>query len=123
MHTTSQRSSARLAVLEVLLIFGTFFVYGGWPAPDVNEAHYLVKARHYWQPELIAGDAFLDSANAHLAFYWSVGWLGQFMSLTAFAWTARAITWLLLAWGWQRLSWAVVPRPLFSVLGQPCWLR
>lgn len=117
MHTTSQRSSARLAVLEVLLIFGTFFVYAGWPAPDVNEAHYLVKARHYWQPELIPGDKFLNSANAHLAFYWSVGWLGQFMSLTAFAWTVRTITWLLLAWGWQRLSWAEVPRPLYSVLG------
>lgn len=117
MHHTSQRTAARLAVLEVLLIFGTFFVYAGWPVPDVNEAHYLVKARHYWQPDLIGGDPFLESANAHLAFYWSVGWLSRLMGLTAFAWTVRLVTWLLLACAWQRLSWAVVPRPLYSVLG------
>lgn len=116
MHDRFQRATASLVVFEVLLIFGTFFVYAGWPAPDVNEAHYLVKARHYWEPDWIPGDSFLDSSNAHLAFYWSVGWLSQLMSLTAFAWTVRAITWLLLAYSWQRLSWAVVPRPLYSVL-------
>ena len=34
-----------LAPLEVLLIFALFFAIAGSAAPDVNEAHYLAKAR------------------------------------------------------------------------------
>ncbi|MFV1965679.1 MAG: DUF6798 domain-containing protein [Pirellulaceae bacterium] len=105
-----------LAWTEVLLIFLLFFAIGGSAAPDVNEAHYLAKARHYWDTSWCPSDFFLASVDAHTVFYWTLGWLTQFLSLTAVAWTGRTITWLLLAWSWRRLSVAVVPGPWMSLL-------
>jgi hypothetical protein len=101
---------------EVLLIFVLFFVLAGGVPPDVNEAHYLGKAKHYWNPQWCAGDLLLESADAHLTFYWTFGWLTRFMSLDAVAWVGRLTTWLLLAWAWRRLSVAVVPGGLWSLL-------
>ena len=104
------------AFVEVLLIFAVFFLHGAYPVPDSNEAHYLTKARHYWDSDFAAGDFFLESADAHQVFYWSFGWLTLWLSLEATAWVGRVLTWLLLAWGWQRLSFAAVPRAWLSVL-------
>jgi uncharacterized protein DUF6798 len=106
----------RLASFEVVWIFFIFFLFAGSLPPDVGESHYLVKAKHYWQPSWCAGDLFLESRDAHAAFYWTFGWVTRFCSLTATAWIGRVITWLLLAWSWRRLSWAIVPRPLLSLL-------
>lgn len=109
--------SSRLAVLlEVALIFAVLALHASWPIPDVNEAHYLGKAKHYWDPGWIPRDAFLDSSDTHLAFYVAFGWITRWLSLPMAAVAGRAITWLLLAWSWQRLSWAVVPRFGMSVL-------
>lgn len=108
--------SWRLAAFEVAWIFLIFFLFAASPPPDVGESHYLVKARHYWQPEWCAGDLFLESRDAHAIFYWTFGWVTRFCSLTATAWIGRALSWLLLAWSWRRLSWAVVPQPLVSLL-------
>jgi hypothetical protein len=102
--------------VEVLLIFALFFLHGSYPVPDSNEAHYLTKARHYWNPDFAAGDFFLESADAHQVFYWLFGWLTLWLSLEQAAWVGRVVTWLLLAWGWQRLSFAAVPRQWLSVL-------
>ena len=105
-----------LAPLEVLLIFALFFAVAGSAAPDVNEAHYLAKARHYWDNSWCPSDFFLGSADAHTVFYWTFGWLTRFISLNATAWVGRAVTWLLLAWAWRRLSMAIVPLPWTSLL-------
>lgn len=109
-------SGWRLAAFETGWIFLIFFLFAGSLPPDVGESHYLVKAKHYWQPSWCAGDLFVESRDAHAMFYWTVGWLTLLCSLTATAWIGRVVTWLLLAWSWQRLSWAVVPRPLVSLL-------
>src|SRR5438045_3332981 len=107
---------ARLALFEVAWIFLIFFLFAGSPPPDVGESHYLVKAKHYWQPSWCAGDLFLESHDAHGVFYWTFGWVTRLCSLPATAWTGRIVTWLLLAWSWRRLSWAIAPRPLASLL-------
>lgn len=73
------------------------------PIPAVNEPHYLVKARHYWQPDWCAGDLFLESSNPHLVFYQTFGWLTEVMSFEAAALVGRVIALLLLAIGWDRL--------------------
>lgn len=104
-----------IAALETGGMLLICFVLAGWLAPDVNEAHYLTKARHYWNPEWCPGDHFLESADAHWVFYWCFGWITRFMSLPVAAWIGRVLTWLLLAWSWGRLSWSLVPRRLFSV--------
>ncbi|MGO9111062.1 MAG: DUF6798 domain-containing protein [Thermoguttaceae bacterium] len=106
----------RQAILETLLIFAVFCLQGAWPVPEVNEPYYLGKAIHYWNPRWASSDWFLQTADTHAAFYFSVGWLALILKPTALAWTLRLLTWALLAWSWQRLSRAVVPTPWASVL-------
>ncbi|MCY2992809.1 MAG: hypothetical protein NTY19_33750 [Planctomycetota bacterium] len=115
--TITKTAAARLWNLaEIGLIFLLFFLFAGWPAPDVNEAHYLAKAKHYWNPSWCPGDAFLGSADAHLVFDWTFGWLTLLFPLPVVAWLGRCLTWGLLAWSWRRLSFAVVPERLVAVL-------
>jgi hypothetical protein len=104
------------AAAEIALIFGVFFIQAGWAVPEVNETHYLAKAKHYWDPQWCPRDFFLGTADAHQMFYWTCGWLTRCLSLPALAWLGRSVTWGLLAWAWRRLSFAVVPVPLYSVL-------
>ena len=110
----------RFAWMEIVLICGLFFLFAGSPPPGVNEAHYLAKAKHFWDPHWCGRDLFLDSSNAHPVFFWLVGWITLICSLPTTAWVGRAVTWLLLAIGWQRLSWAVVP--LLRQSGDGCLL-
>lgn len=110
------RDGLRLAAFEIVWIVLILFLIAGSPPPDVGESHYLVKAKHYWQPAWCAGDLFVESRDAHATFNWVFGWITKICSLTAAAWIGRAITWLLLAWSWRRLSWAIVPQPLASLL-------
>ena len=106
----------RQAILETLLIFAVFCLEGAWPVPDVNEPYYLGKAIHFWNPHWASSDWFLQTADTHSVFYFSVGWLALVLTPTAFAWTLRLLTWALLAWSWQRLSRAVVSQAWISVL-------
>lgn len=110
------RRRRRQAVIEVFLIFCLFFVYAGWPVPDVNESHYLCKVKQVWDPDWLPGDFFLRTADAHPVFTWTLGWPTRFLSLPAFAWTGRVLTWLALAWAWRGLSHALVSRPWFALL-------
>jgi hypothetical protein len=130
-NDNSPAISARwVAVLEVALVWGVFALQAGWPAPDVNEPHYVGKARHYWDPGWAADDFFFRSADTHLVFYLTCGWITRWLSLPAAAWVGRSLTWLLLATGWQRLCQAVVQRPgwaafsavLFLALNVGCHL-
>jgi hypothetical protein len=102
--------------LEIVWLVLMFFLFAGSPPPDAGESHYLVKARHYWDPTWCAGDLFLESRDAHFTYYWTFGWLTRYLPLGACAWIGRLVTWSFLAWSWRRLSWAVVPRPLWSLL-------
>src|SRR5688500_17481117 len=79
-------SSQRFSWSEFAVVLLIFFIDGGAAAPHVNESHYLTKAKHYWDASYCPGDLFLDSADPHLAFYWSLGWLTKFLPLTAVAW-------------------------------------
>lgn len=93
-----------LAVLDVLLVFAVFIAFAGRPVPDTNEAHYLTKAKHFWEPQWIVGDQFLDSADSHVVFYSTFGLLTKYFSLERAAWLSRLAIWLLTAIGWRRLS-------------------
>ena len=101
---------------EILLIFALFFLLAGTRPPDVNEVHYLAKAKHYWNPAWCAGDIFLESADTHLLFFLTIGWQTLFWSLETTAWVGRVVTWGLLAWSWRRLSVALVPVRFMAVL-------
>ena len=101
--------------IETLLIFSLFAVYAGQFPPDVNESHYLTKAKHGWDPLWCPNDIFLSSSFSHWLFYQLFGWLNQFFSLPVVAWIGRVLTWLLLAFGWQRLSNSLLKTPGLSI--------
>jgi hypothetical protein len=118
----SDQPSSRLRLGEVLLIILVFFAMAGDPTPHQNEPYYLCRLKHFWNPAWCAGDFFLESADAHATFVWTFGWITKWLSLAATAWVGRLFVWTLLAWAWQRLSWRIVPRPLFSVLSAALWV-
>ena len=111
-----RKNSWILSAVEVLLILVVFFLFAGGPTPDVNEAHYLAKAKHFWNPAWCRGDHFLGSEDGHAFFFWAFGWVTLFLPLPATAWLGRFLIWLLLAWSWQRVSYACVPCRLLAVL-------
>jgi len=85
-------------------------------APGVNEAHYLAKARHFWQPDWCPRDIFLASSHVHLVFYTLFGWSTCWLPLSWVAYLGRAFCCFHLAWAWRRLSLTVVPHEWLSVL-------
>jgi hypothetical protein len=120
---TEPRSTAPAAgtswrghVAEAALIVALVFLVAGTAPPDVNEAHYLTKAKHWWAPSWCGADVFLDSADAHAVFFGLFGWPTLWLSFTAVTWCGRLVTWALVAWAWQRLSWSIMPHRYVSVL-------
>lgn len=101
---------------EAGLVFLVFFVVAGDPTPGVNEAHYLCRLKHYWDPGFCPGDLFLDSPDAHFTVVWLFGWVTKFTSLEATAWAGRVLCWGLVAIGWQRLISRVTSVPLLAPL-------
>lgn len=113
----SVSSRPRLQTLvEVLLIVAVFALHGAWPVPDVNEAYYIGKAVHFWNPDWIPDDPFLESADSHWFFYVTCGWPSLMLSPAALAWCGRIVTWALLAWGWHRLSTTVIPKRWIAIV-------
>ncbi|MDR0871282.1 MAG: hypothetical protein LBN39_10880 [Planctomycetaceae bacterium] len=96
-------------LLEIVCVFAVFAVFGGFPIPDSNEPYYISKAINFWNPGYLPDDAFLQSKDSHWAFYAAFGWLSFFLSPHGTAVAGRCITWLMLAYSWRRLSFALVP--------------
>ena len=114
--------SVRAIIVEVMLIVTVMFLYAGDMPPMVNEAHYLVKAKNFWQPEWCDADFFTASAKAHATFYAVFGWPTMYLSLSATAWIGRIVGWTLLAIGLQRLCDALIGKPLVSVVVAATWM-
>jgi hypothetical protein len=108
--------------VEVGWIVLVFFVFGSGAAPEINEPHYLSRAKHFWDPSFCQGDFFLQSQDAHTVFFWTYGWITRWCSLPATAWIGRLLGWLLLASAWQRLSFALVPMRWMSLLTAAMWI-
>jgi hypothetical protein len=103
-----QRSFLKVSELfQVVLVFLVLAIFGSILPPDVNETHYLTKAKHYWDRDWCPNDIFLGSAAAHPAFYIAFGWITKFASLTVSAWIGRVVVWVLTAYAWQRLHFGV----------------
>ncbi|KAA5547318.1 hypothetical protein FYK55_00105 [Roseiconus nitratireducens] len=93
-----------------------FFLYAGDPVPAVNEAHYLVKAKNFWDPAWCSNDLLAASGKAHVTYYVTFGWLTRFCSLATTAWIGRLVGWALIALGLQRCCRAL-RLPRFYSLG------
>jgi len=95
--------------LELVVVTALFAAAGAWPTPDTNEAHYLARARHSWDPSWGAGDFFLESPEAHGVFYRLLGPLAAGMPLDRAAWIGRLAGWVSLAAGFTFVASAVLP--------------
>ncbi len=95
--------------LEIVLMTAIFAAAGAWPTPDTNEAHYLARARHSWNPSWGTGDFFLDSPEAHGVFYRLLGPLAAALPLDQAAWIGRWLGWASLAAGFSFLASAILP--------------
>ena len=117
------QSAAGRAAAQILLTLAVFAAAGAWPAPDVNEAVYLTKARHRADSTWCRGDFFLETPDAHGVFFAAFGPLAAAVPLDTAAWIGRGLGWLALAVGfWHAIvplvapAWArVVAAALFSV--------
>ncbi len=116
MKNKKNERSCGIVFLEILLIFVLFFIYGAWPVPDVNEQYYIGKAIHFWNPEWLPADQFLDTSDSHWLFYATFGFFSLFFSPAVLAWFGRIVLWLLTAWSWRSLSWSIIPRRWCSVI-------
>ena len=72
--------------------------------PDVNEAHYLAKARHFWDRSFCRSDIFVTSYETHWAFYVTHGWLFREFGFQVGTWVGRVAAWLVISWGFVLLS-------------------
>lgn len=111
-----------VACVEIGLLCLLMFVHGGDLPPAINEAHYLVKAKAFWNPKWCSQDLFVTSGKAHVVFDSTFGYLTTIFSLSASAWVGRAIGWWLLAVGLFRLTRRVVPMPFASLWVGLLWL-
>ncbi|MDR3234756.1 MAG: hypothetical protein LBT46_14035 [Planctomycetaceae bacterium] len=109
-------AAEKTVLSEIVILFFVCVLYGAWMVPDVNEVYYVSKAIHFWQPGWIPDDEFLGGRDSHWTFYALFGWLSFFVSPAATAWCGRCISWILLAWSWQRLSYTLIPLRYASVL-------
>ena len=116
------RNPAMVAIVETALLTMLFFAYAGDLAPMVNESHYMVKAKNHWQPDFCHSDLFASSAKAHWTFYVLFGFPTQFLSLTQATWVGRVVGWTLLAFGLQRLCWAVQPIRFLCLAVAVVWI-
>ena len=105
-----------MTAVEVVALVALFFVYAGDAPPSVNEAHYLVKAKNFWDPRFCPNDLFAASGKAHTTFYWTFGALTQWCSLSATAWMGRLVGWTLIAVGLLRVCRSL-SLPAFASLG------
>lgn len=92
-------------LLPILCLWTGFlsFSFCHAPIPGVNEPHYLTKSLHAWDATWCQGDFFLESSNAHLVFYRTVGALTLVTSFATSAMIGRVLAYGLLALAWQQL--------------------
>jgi hypothetical protein len=118
----SQRFPFPGVAFDVFLVFCLFSLFAGSRTPEVNESHYLTKAKHFWDPSFGAGDMFLESGDAHWFFFATVGGLTHLFSLPLATWLGRLLGWLALAVGWCYWIRQIWPYWLAGALTAPLWL-
>lgn len=84
-------------------------IYGGTVCPDVNESHYMTKAKYFWNPSFCPNDLFLNSSDAHWFFFVTFGLATKFESLVLATWLGRIVCWFSLAYGWCRFATLIAP--------------
>lgn len=120
--TNRHGNSRWMPFWEIVLIFAAFFVYAGDPPPAINESHYLVLAKNFWQPQWCSDDIFAASDKPHVLYHATIGYLTQFFSFDTAAWIARMVGWGMLAVGLRAVCRSVSDRDFACVLVAVVWI-
>lgn len=99
-----------------------FLLFAGTLTPEVNEAHYLTKAYHFWNPSFGTRDLFLNSGDAHWFFFSTVGGLTRLFDFPVAAWIGRLLGWSIVSLGWSLLVRTVWRNSFAGTLTAPLWL-
>lgn len=91
-------------LVDTCAVAVAFFLLSCSATPDVNEAHYWTKAKHFWDSSFCPSDSFLNSADAHWSFYVTLGQLTRWLPVEAAAWGGRWMVWVAMAAGWSVLA-------------------
>ena len=110
------------SVVEILLLVLLFYLFAPGGIPGTNEPHYLCKAKAFWDAGFCQGDVFLESADAHYLFYFTLGALTQFLTLTQSAIAGRLICWMAIAFGWSLLCYTIFRGRFWSLLAAGIFL-
>ena len=110
------------SVAEPLVYLCLIFLCASAAVPGINESHYLPKAKHIWDSSFAPGDLFLESHDSHFLTSMLAGLLARWLPLAAVAWLGRLLSWLLLAWSWQRLRRSLELSPVVGALAMAGWL-
>jgi len=110
------------AIGQVALLVGLFFVVAGVAPPAVNEAHYFIKSKNYWDPTWCARDLFASSGNPHLLFHFTFGIFTKWFSLETTAWIGRFIGWTMIAVGIRAITGAMTKAPLAPIYVAVLWI-
>ena len=95
-----EETSIGAFALDWFLVLCVFSLYAGSVTPDVNESHYWVKSKHFWNPEFVSRDLFVQSKDAHSFFFGTIGVLTNYLSLPIATWLGRILGWAALSFAW-----------------------
>lgn len=109
-------------LIAILAVMGVFALVAGDAPPAINEAHYWVKAKNFWNPQWLAEDLFAASGKAHATFYAVFGWPTRFLDLETTVWGARIVGWALLAAGLVRLTKVLTGRAFDAIAVACLWV-
>lgn len=116
------RESIWFAGMGLVLCTVILFCCAGNLPPDVNESHYIPKAKHFWDRGFITGeDLFMQSVNSHWLASAFAGLAARTMELSSVAWMGRLVSWLLMAFAWIRFCRAAEIPPVLRPLGLMAW--
>lgn len=106
---------------EIAILFALICLLAAEPVPGVNESHYLPKAKHLFNRDFCPGDLFFESHDAHGLAAGLAAALAIWLPLPAVAWIGRVLSWLCLAWAWQRLRVAIGIHWILGALALASW--
>ena len=109
------------AVGEIAVLFALICLLAAEQVPGVNESHYLPKAKHLFDRSFCPGDLFFESHDAHGLAAGLAGALAIWLPLPAVAWVGRILSWLCLAWAWQKLRAAIGLHWILGALSLASW--
>ena len=107
---------------ETFLLATLFFSVFAVPPPSVNESHYIVLSRNYWDSEWCESDLFVSSEKTHFLFHSTLGFLTRHLDLAAATWFARIVAWLSVALALRSIVRSLTQSPFACLAVAVIWL-